>query len=68
MGKLPKFAADMFHLEGTDLWLTTTAEMELTNLYRDETIDADAIADQGLRRGRPASALKPALRARTRAE
>ena len=39
-GKLPKFAGDMFHLEGTDLWLTTTAETELTNLYRDETVDA----------------------------
>src|SRR5882762_6557102 len=32
-GKLPKFAGDMFHLEGTDLWLTTTSETELTNLY-----------------------------------
>jgi len=42
-GKLPKFAADMFHLEGTDLWLTTTAETELANLYRDETIDADSL-------------------------
>ena len=42
-GKLPKFAADMFHLEGTDLWLTTTAETELTNLYRDETLDEDAL-------------------------
>lgn len=42
-GKLPKFAGDMFHLEGTDLWLTTTAETELTNLYRDETVDADAL-------------------------
>ncbi|HKW63657.1 MAG TPA: serine--tRNA ligase [Candidatus Acidoferrum sp.] len=39
-GKLPKFAGDMFRLEGTDLWLTTTAETELTNLYRDETVDA----------------------------
>src|SRR3989454_7154297 len=39
-GQLPKFAADLFHLEGTDLWLTTTAETELTNLYRDETLDA----------------------------
>ncbi len=45
-GKLPKFAADMFHLEGTDLWLTTTAETELTNLYRDETVDADALPIQ----------------------
>ncbi len=39
-GKLPKFAGDMFHLEGTDLWLTTTAETELTNLHREETLDA----------------------------
>ena len=39
-GKLPKFADDMFRLTGTDLWLTTTAETELTNLYRDETVDA----------------------------
>ena len=42
-GKLPKFAGDMFHLENTDLWLTTTAETELTNLYRDETLDTDAL-------------------------
>jgi seryl-tRNA synthetase len=37
-GQLPKFAADLFRLEGTDLWLTPTAEVELHNLYRDETI------------------------------
>ncbi|HEY6442910.1 MAG TPA: serine--tRNA ligase [Candidatus Acidoferrales bacterium] len=43
VGQLPKFAADMFHLEGTDLWLTPTSEVELTNLYRDETIDADEL-------------------------
>ena len=42
-GKLPKFARDMFHLEGTDLWLTTTAETELTNLFREETLDASAL-------------------------
>jgi seryl-tRNA synthetase len=41
VGQLPKFAADMFHLEGTDLWLTPTAEVELTSLYRDETLDAE---------------------------
>ncbi|HEY1866030.1 MAG TPA: serine--tRNA ligase [Candidatus Acidoferrales bacterium] len=40
VGQLPKFAADMFHIEGTDLWLTPTAEVELTSLYRDETLDA----------------------------
>ncbi len=43
VGQLPKFAADMFHLEGTDLWLTPTSEVELTNLYRDETLDADSL-------------------------
>jgi seryl-tRNA synthetase len=39
VGQLPKFAADMFHIEGTDLWLTPTAEVELTSLYREETLD-----------------------------
>jgi seryl-tRNA synthetase len=39
VGQLPKFAADMFRIEGTDLWLTPTAEVELTSLYRDETLD-----------------------------
>jgi seryl-tRNA synthetase len=42
-GKLPKFAGDMFHLEGTDLWLTTTSETELTNYLRDETLDAEKL-------------------------
>jgi seryl-tRNA synthetase len=43
VGQLPKFAADMFHLEGTDLWLTPTSEVELTSLHRDETLDADKL-------------------------
>jgi len=43
VGQLPKFAAEMFHLEGTDLWLTPTAEVELTSLHRDETLDADKL-------------------------
>ena len=43
VGQLPKFAADVFHLEGTDLWLTSTAEVELTSYYRDETLDADLL-------------------------
>jgi len=43
VGQLPKFAADMFHLEGTDLWLTPTAEVELTSIYRDETLDAELL-------------------------
>ncbi len=43
VGQLPKFAADMFHLEGTDLWLTPTSEVELTSLHRDETLDGDSL-------------------------
>ncbi len=43
VGQLPKFAADMFHLEGTDLWLTPTSEVELTSLYREETLDAEML-------------------------
>jgi seryl-tRNA synthetase len=43
VGQLPKFAADMFHLEATDLWLTPTSEVELMSYHRDETLDADAL-------------------------
>ena len=43
VGQLPKFAADMFHLEGTDLWLTPTSEVELTSLHREETLDAETL-------------------------
>ncbi len=43
VGQLPKFAEDMFHVEGTDLWLTPTSEVELTSLHRDETLDVDAL-------------------------
>jgi seryl-tRNA synthetase len=38
-GQLPKFADDLFRVEKRDLWLIPTAEVPLTNLYRDETID-----------------------------
>jgi len=43
VGQLPKFAAEMFHIEGTDLWLTPTAEVELTSLYRDETLPEEQL-------------------------
>ena len=42
-GQLPKFAETMFHAEGTDLWLVPTAEVPVTNMYRDEILDADAV-------------------------
>ncbi len=38
-GQLPKFAADSFKLENTDYWLIPTAEVPVTNLYRNETLD-----------------------------
>ncbi|MGA8237578.1 MAG: serine--tRNA ligase [Candidatus Sulfotelmatobacter sp.] len=41
-GQLPKFAADLFRVPhgGKDLWLIPTAEVPVTNLYRDEVLDA----------------------------
>lgn len=42
-GQLPKFAADLFKLEGTDYYLAPTAEVPVTNLHRDETLDADLL-------------------------
>jgi seryl-tRNA synthetase len=39
-GQLPKFAADLFKVEGQDFWLIPTAEVPVTNLYRQETLDA----------------------------
>lgn len=42
-GQLPKFAEDLFRCEGTDFWLAPTAEVPVTNLFRDETLDADAL-------------------------
>jgi seryl-tRNA synthetase len=37
--QLPKFAQDLFKCEQHDLWLIPTAEVPLTNLYRDEVLD-----------------------------
>jgi seryl-tRNA synthetase len=42
-GQLPKFGADLFHLENSDLWLIPTAEVPVTNIFRDEILDADAL-------------------------
>jgi seryl-tRNA synthetase len=42
-GQLPKFADDLFKCEKHDLWLIPTAEVPVTNLYRDETIDPDRL-------------------------
>ena len=42
-GQLPKFAEDLFHLEGHDLWLIPTAEVPVTNIFRDEILSADQL-------------------------
>jgi seryl-tRNA synthetase len=42
-GNLPKFADDLFRCEGHDLWLAPTAEVPVTNLFRDETLNGDAL-------------------------
>ena len=42
-GLLPKFAGDSFKLQEHDLWLIPTAEVPLTNLYRDETLEEDQL-------------------------
>ena len=38
-GQLPKMAEDMYHCEKDDLWLIPTAEVPVTNYYREEIID-----------------------------
>jgi len=49
-GQLPKFAEDLFHcddkgayvpgeLQENDHWMIPTAEVPVTNIFRDETID-----------------------------
>lgn len=42
-GQLPKFGEDMFKLEGLDYYLIPTAEVPVTNLYRDEILDIDQL-------------------------
>jgi len=42
-GQLPKFAEDLFKIENTDFWLTPTSEVELHNLYRDETVPEEKL-------------------------
>lgn len=42
-GQLPKFEEDMFKLEGVDYFLVPTAEVPVTNIHRDEILDADEL-------------------------
>jgi seryl-tRNA synthetase len=42
-GQLPKFAEESFQCQEDDLWLAPTAEVPVTNLYRDEILSADSL-------------------------
>jgi seryl-tRNA synthetase len=42
-GQLPKFAEDLFKLEGLRYYLTPTAEVPVTNLHRDEVLDESSL-------------------------
>ncbi|MEG2812690.1 MAG: serine--tRNA ligase [Clostridium sp.] len=42
-GQLPKFEEDMFKLNGTDYYLIPTAEVPVTNIYRDEVLPGETL-------------------------
>jgi seryl-tRNA synthetase len=42
-GQLPKFEDNLYHDHEDDLWLLPTAEVALTNVHRDEILDADQL-------------------------
>ena len=42
-GQLPKFEDDAFHLPTEDLFLIPTAEVPVTNFYRDEILDTNQL-------------------------
>ena len=45
-GQLPKFAEDMFKLEGLDYYLVPTAEVPTTNYHRDEILDGRKLPER----------------------
>ncbi len=42
-GNLPKFSDNLYHDSEDDFWFIPTAEVPLTNLHRDEILDADVL-------------------------
>ena len=42
-GQLPKFAEESFKCSDDDLWLAPTAEVPVTNLYRDDVLSSDSL-------------------------
>ena len=65
-GQLPKFEEDAFKTAGPDeRFLIPTAEVPVTNFHADEILDGERLPLPLLRLHRPASAPRPARRART---
>jgi seryl-tRNA synthetase len=42
-GQFPKFVDDVFHVQGTDYHLASTAEVPVTNYFRDETLNEEEL-------------------------
>lgn len=42
-GQLPKFAEDLYKCENDDLWLIPTAEVPVTNIHRDDILEAEEL-------------------------
>ena len=42
-GQLPKFKEDLFKIEGMEYYLIPTAEVPVTNIYRDEILEEDKL-------------------------
>jgi len=42
-GQLPKFADNQYHDAKEDLWMVPTAEVPVTNMYRDEILDGNLL-------------------------
>jgi len=42
-GQLPKFEEDLFKIEGWESYLIPTAEVPVTNIYREEILDEEAL-------------------------
>ena len=67
-GQLPKFEQDLFAVRGEQgFYLIPTAEVPVTNLVREQILDAERAAAEASSRTRRASAPRPAPPARTRA-
>ena len=65
-GNLPKFEEDLFKIAGDwDLFLIPTAEVPLTNLHREETLDGAQMPMQATPPTRRASAARPGRTAPT---